>query len=164
MAFVQVKSMKDHKVLIEKYLKNREILKKRIIDEKTGKQHFQEDVAQLFKRPIKAELDKQQDELMKEKEKLQEGQKALATTQAAIVNAMSNLSPLVAIMGAPALPEALAEAATLIAIDAGLEPEVLKAYRLLLPSEIVKGDLFQIDPLQQYVSKELQLLGPSKKG
>ena len=75
-------------------------------------------------------------------------------------------------MSAPTLPEVLSEAlpaleaAAIPALDtdAGLEPKVLGVYKLLLPSEIVKGDLSQIDPLQQYVSKELQLLGPSKKG
>ena len=64
MAFTQGKSAHDHRALIEKFLKNREILKRRIIDEKIGKQRFQEDVAQPLQQPIKAELDKQQDKLI----------------------------------------------------------------------------------------------------
>ena len=74
-------------------------------------------------------------------------------------------------MGAPALPEVLTEplptsevaSTTALDIDAGLEPKVLVSYNLHLPSEIVKGVLSHIDPLQQYVAKEVQSLGPSKK-
>ena len=62
--------MQDCKALIEKFLKNREIFKKRIVDEEIGKQRFQEDVAQPLQLPIEAELDRQQDKLI---EKLQEG-------------------------------------------------------------------------------------------
>ena len=95
--------MQGRKALIEKFLKCREILKKCIIDVKIGKQRFQEDVAQLLRQPIKAELDKQQDKLI---ERLQAGQYALPLTQADIVNAIK------AISGAPRLP-AIAEAVAL---------------------------------------------------
>ena len=112
MAFAQVKSVQDHKGLIDEFLKNREILKKCIMDEKIGKQHFQEDVAQPLQQPIKAESDNQQDKLI---ERLQEGQDALTLTQTDIVK------PIKAILGAPELPAlpasealpAMAEAATL---------------------------------------------------
>ena len=100
MAFMQVKSVQERKALIDKFLKNREILKKRIIDEKIGKQRFREDVARLLQQQIKEELDKQQDKLIS---KLKESQKALATTQVGSVYA--NLPPLTAITVSPA-PEA----------------------------------------------------------
>ena len=64
MAFAQVKSVHGHKALVKKYLKNREIFKKSIIDEKIGMQRFQEEVAQPLQRPIKAEVDRQQDKLI----------------------------------------------------------------------------------------------------
>ena len=55
MAFAQVKSVQGRRALINKFLKNKEILKKRIIDVKIGKQRFQEDVAQPLQQPIKAD-------------------------------------------------------------------------------------------------------------
>ena len=72
MAFAQVKSVQERKALIDKFLKNREVLKKCIIDEKIGRQRFQKDGDQPLQQPIKAELYRQQDELMS---KLQECQK-----------------------------------------------------------------------------------------
>ena len=121
MSFRQVKNMNDRDVLLEEFLKRKEladksikqraILKKRIIDEKVGKQRFQEDVAQPLQKPVTTEIIKQTAEIDKKQnkmiEKLQEGQDALALTQAHIVNAIRTI--------APALPFQTPEAAALAA-------------------------------------------------
>ena len=88
MAFSQVNSLQERKALVDRYLKNRKILKKRMIDEKTGKQHFQEDVAQPLQKPVMTEINKKQNELI---EKLQEDQNGQATTQTDIVNAIRGI-------------------------------------------------------------------------
>ena len=70
MAFIQVKSMEDRKALVDKFLENRANLKKRIIDEKVGKQRFQEDVAQPLQKPVTAEIVQQTAEIDKKQNSL----------------------------------------------------------------------------------------------
>ena len=45
MPFATVESVGERDALIKKFLKNRETLRKRVIDEKVGKQTFQREVA-----------------------------------------------------------------------------------------------------------------------
>ena len=45
MPFATVKSVGERDALIKKFMKNREILRKRVAAEKVGKQTFQEEVA-----------------------------------------------------------------------------------------------------------------------
>ena len=49
MPFVTVESVGERNALIKKFLKNRETLRKRVVDEKVGKQTFQRVVAELQK-------------------------------------------------------------------------------------------------------------------
>ena len=52
MSFIQVQDAKQKKELIDQYIKNRDVLKKRIYDEKVRKQEFQRDVAAPLQEPI----------------------------------------------------------------------------------------------------------------
>ena len=167
MAFIQVKSMEDRKALVDKFLKNRAILKKRIIDEKVGKQRFQEDVAQPLQKPVTAEIVKQTAEIDKKQnsliEKLQEGQDALALTHAGIVNAIGAIPP--------ALPFRTPEAATLAAgpttaaspiVEYPIDLKVLEEYGFPNPTYVRDRGVDFMREIMINVDSKLKSLGGMK--
>ena len=147
MAFAQVKRVQERKALIDKFLNNREVLKKCIIDEKIGRQRFQKDLARPLQQHIKAELDRQQDKLIS---KLQECLKTLTTTREDIVDDLANLLPHIAAISKPPIPPALpavveVDAIASINIDKDLDSKVLEVYNLQLPSDRTRNKLTGID-------------------
>ena len=66
MSFIQVQDAKQKKELIDQYIKNRDVLKKRIYDEKVRKQEFQRDVAAPLQEPITKQVEKQLKERQKQ--------------------------------------------------------------------------------------------------
>ena len=52
MPFATVESVGERDALIKMFMKNREILKKRVVDEKVGEQTFQREVATELQKPV----------------------------------------------------------------------------------------------------------------
>ena len=59
------------KALIEKYLKNREIIKERQLNEKIGKQEFQREVATELQKPVVEQAKKLADKAQEKTDELQ---------------------------------------------------------------------------------------------
>ena len=74
MPFERVKSVGERDALIKKFMKNREILRKRVVDEKVGKQAFQLEVATELQKLVVEQQQKLEEERWK---KTKERQNAL---------------------------------------------------------------------------------------
>ena len=71
MPFATVKNVSEHDALIEQFMKNREILRKRVVDEKVGKQTFQRDVAAQLEKPVVEQQQKLEEERQKKTDERQ---------------------------------------------------------------------------------------------
>ena len=69
-----MKSVGERYALIKKFMKNREILRERVVDEKGGEQTFQRDVAAELQKPVVEQQQKFEEE---RQEKTDERQNAL---------------------------------------------------------------------------------------
>ena len=85
MPFATVESVGERDALIKKFLKNRETLRKRVIDKKVGKQTFQREVAAELQKPVVEQQQALKEERQKKTDerqnaltaKLQENQEAI---------------------------------------------------------------------------------------
>ena len=85
MPFATVESVGKRDALIKKFLENRETLRKRVVDEKVGKQTFQWEVAAELQKPVVEQQQKLEEERQKKTDerqnaliaKLQENQEAI---------------------------------------------------------------------------------------
>ena len=85
MPFATVESVGERDALIKKFLKNRETLRKRVVDEKVGKQTFQREVAAELQKPVVEQQQALEEERQKKRDerqnaliaKLQENQEAI---------------------------------------------------------------------------------------
>ena len=85
MPFATVKSVSERDALIKKIKKKREILRKRVVDEKVGKQTFQLELATELQKPVVEQQHKLEEERQKKTDerqnalfaKLQENQEAI---------------------------------------------------------------------------------------
>ena len=162
MSFKQVKSVEERKKLVDEFLKNRGILKKRQIDRRVAKQDFQEDIAEPIQKPLLTEIDKQQDKLI---EQLDKGQKALVEKQTEIVDVISNIPYIPpAIRAAEALPleasKKKEQRHDIFNLHKNIDTDVLMKYGFPLPSDIYEnysGD--EIDDVIEKVNKKLKSIG-----
>ena len=65
MLFATVKNVGERDAHINKFLKNRETLRKRVVDEKVGKQTFQREVAAELQKPVVEQQQKLEEERQK---------------------------------------------------------------------------------------------------
>ena len=148
MSFETIDSVNKRKALINKYLKNREILKKRQLDEKIDKQSFQREVATELQKPVVEQAKKVAEKAQEKTDELQNALiQQLQDNQAQIVgqlgldrNALVNaLQALPAAQQPPALPVPQATASPITAdVDVGIDSGVLQKLNLPPPSHFLR--------------------------
>ena len=152
MSFEIIDSANKRKTLIEKYLRNREVLKERQLNQKIGKQEFQREVATELQKPVVEQAKKvaeksqeKQDELQNALiQQLQDNQLnnigQLGLDRNALVQALQALPATQALPAAQALTatQATASSPSITAnVDAGIDPGVLQQHSLPLPSHFL---------------------------
>ena len=193
MPFQTVRNEGDRKKLVETYLKNRETLKKRVLDEKVGKQTFQREVASELQKPVLEQQKQLEEERQKKTDerqndliaKLQENQVAivgqlgtnrqdmlqqLIDNQNAIIQALPpQLVPAAAVEGAPAgLPKSLpastsASPSFIGMVDTGVDPAVLEQQGLPSPSHYLGKSLKQTEKARKDVTSSTVFKSLSSK-
>ena len=81
MPFATVESVCKRDALINKFLKNRETLRKRVVDEKVGKQTFQREVAAELQKPVVEQQQALEEERQKKTDERQILEKLIAKLQ-----------------------------------------------------------------------------------
>ncbi len=166
MSFEVVDSIKKRDQIIQEFLKNRDILKQRILNEKIGKQEFQRDVAQELFKPVTetfTEVQKKTDEKQNKMiEKLQEGQNQLALSQNKIVHAIRDAGP----SGVEGDVKYLFPAQPLMAdLNAGIDLNIItnKKYgEFKPPNELINLTRDELNQYQQSIAANNKLLGNKK--
>ena len=183
MSFTVVKSEGDRKALIDQYLKNREALKKRVVQEKVGKQAFQRDVASELQKPVVEQQEKLEEERQKKTDerqnalltKLQENQEAITEKlddqeQAMLQNIvlqqqlMQPQQPALAPPGVAASPRATTPTTPRrpridINPDVGLDLDVLQDLNLQPISQLMNSPVRELDALHQKIVTRLRSFG-----
>ena len=184
MPFATVESVGERDALIKKFLKNRETLRKRVVDEKVGKQTFQREVAAELQKPVVEQQQALEEERQKKTDerqnaliaKLQENQEAItdksddqeaAMTQA-LLTQQQQLLPLLQTPQQPALATATETRAATpttprqpiidINLDAGLDLTLLQRTGYPKLSTLVASKLEELETLDKKVLADLQNL------
>ena len=189
MSFRVVKKEGDRRALIDQYLKNRETLKKRVVQEKVGKQAFQREVASELQKPVVEQQKKLEEERQKKTDerqnallaKLQENQEAItdklddqetALRQNILFQQQQLMQP-----QQPALaPAGVAASATAttpttprrprvdLNPDVGIDPSVLQDMSLQPISSLLNSQVQDLEALHQQIQSPLRSLGAQSRG
>ena len=184
MSFTVVKSEGDRKALIDQYLKNRETLKKRVVQEKVGKQAFQRDVASELQKPVVEQQKKLEEERQKKTDerqnallaKLQENQEAITEKlddqeQAMLQNIVQPQQPALAPPGVAASPRATTPTTPRrprpridLNPDIGIDPGIPHKSGLQPLSSLMNSQVGELEALHQQIQSPLKSLGGQSKG
>ena len=182
MPFATVESVGERDALIMKFLKNHETLRKRVVDEKVGKQTFQREVAAELQKPVVEQQQALEEERQKKRDerqnpliaKLQENQEAITDklddqeavtkrTLQAKQRLLQRVPQQPSLATAAETQQPAAEQMTLDP-DAGLDLDLLKEKDLQPISKLTSRSLKDLESLHKRIQSPLKSLAGSKKG
>ncbi len=173
MPFQTIGSETESKKLIDRFLKNRAILKTRLDSDKIGKQTFQRDVAAELQRPVveqqekleksrQKKTDERQSELIDE---LQESQRAITDKLDDQEVAMQRtLLQLQQLPQQPALAAAPRRSPIDIDPDVGLDKNLLREMNLSTLTELTTAPTEHLEGLKQEIATLVKSLNGRKRG
>ena len=188
MSFTVVKSEGDRKALIDQYLKNRETLKNRVMQEKVGKQAFQRDVASELQKPVVEQQKKLEEERQKKTDerqnallaKLQENQEAITEKlddqeKAMLQNLllqqqlMQSQQPALAPPGVAASLQATTPTTPRrprvdLNPDIGIDPSILQELELQPISSLMNAQVKDLEAIHRQIQTPLKRLGAQSRG
>jgi hypothetical protein len=154
MSFVKVDSEKKKQQIINTFLKNRQLLKQQIVEEKIGKQDFQRDVALPLAEPVTKILEVNQKKVDETQNKLiakiNQNQQMLTNAMRAIPERLS-------------LPTPVDLPVRHVNIDAGLDIDIIRKNSFLPPSELLDMGYAELKEYQADVGKVNKSLGSKYK-
>lgn len=186
MSYTTVENRQQRKALIDQFLKNRETLKKRVEQEKVGKQTFQREVAAELQKPVVEQQQKLEEERQKKTDerqnalivKLQESQEAITgkldDQEAAMLQNLLLTQQQLLQLQQPAQQPALAAARATptrqqqprveLNPDVGLDLNLLQQSGYQPISTLTASPLKDLEALSKKIQRRLQSLGGRSKG
>ena len=145
--FTRVEDLEQRNELVQKFLKNRSVLREKVLKESLGKQRVAEQAEELQK-PVTEKLEENQ---QKVDEKQNEVLRKLDRNQQAIVQSIQNAPAIMPPQNVGFDP------------DHGLHKDTLHSLQLPLPSELLGEEISVISDIQHTVAKRLQSLGGMRR-